>query len=102
MITPRGFKFLWAIDLIDADINIDGIQQVFFSQAIFFVPDGVEGYKAIGYSGRAAVLERAVQTVFGEPLGRARLELRSDLDDVWEKLDALEEEYFADPMVMLG
>jgi hypothetical protein len=95
---PRGLQLLWAIEEVDADIMKDGLVQVFETQTVHWLPDAVEAFQRIGSRGQAAVLERAVETVFGQPLGRADLQPVGDItDEVYEALDGLGDEYNDQP-----
>jgi hypothetical protein len=95
---PRGLQLLWAIEMVDTDIIKDGIQQVFETSTVQWIPDAVEAFQRIGSVGHVAVLERAIQTVFGQPLGRARLEPVDDMtDEVSEALELLGDEYNGQP-----
>lgn len=95
---PRGLQLLWAIEMVDSDIIKDGLQQVFETSTVEWISEAVEGFQRIGSLGHAAVLERAVETVFGQPLGRARLQQVDDVtDEIWEALDLLEDEYNDQP-----
>jgi hypothetical protein len=95
---PRGLQLLWAIEAVDADILKDGLPQDFETPTVHWLPDAVEAFQRIGSTGHAAVLERAVETVFGQPLGRADLQPVDDMtDEVYEALDRLGDEYNDQP-----
>lgn len=78
---PRGLQMLWAIEMVDADIVKDGIAQIFETSDVQWLPDAVEAFQRMGSPGHAAVLERAVETVFGKPLGQPRLQPVDDMTD---------------------
>lgn len=95
---PRGLQLLWAIEMVDSDIIMDGLPSVFETSTVQWVSDAVEGFNRIGSPGRATVLERAVETVFGQPLGRADLRRVDDMaDSVLEALERLGDEYNDQP-----
>lgn len=95
---PRGLQLLWAIEMVDTDIAKDGIAQVFETSDVQWLADAVDAFQRMGSPGHAAVLVRAVETVFGKPLGQARLQPVDDMtDEEAEALEGLEEEYHGQP-----
>jgi hypothetical protein len=87
---PRGLQLLWAIEEVDADIIKDGLAQAFETQTVHWLPDAVDAFQRIGSLGQAAVLERALETAFGQPLGRGDLQPVDDMtDEVYGALDGL-------------
>jgi Domain of unknown function (DUF4375) len=95
---PRGLQLLWAMEMVDADITKDGLQSVFETSNVHWIPDAVKAFQRIGSLGHAAVLERAVQTVFGQPLGRADLQPADEMaDEALEALERLGDEYNDQP-----
>jgi Domain of unknown function (DUF4375) len=95
---PRGLQLLWAMEMVDADIIKDGLQSVFETSTVHWIPDAVEAFQRIGFLGHAAVLERAVQTIFGQPLGQADLQAVNEMtDEAFEALECLGDEYNDQP-----
>jgi len=95
---PRGFQLLWAIEMVDAEIIKDGLPQVFETSTVHWIHDAVDAFQRIGTLGHAAVLERAVETVFGQPLGGADLQPVDDMtDQTFEALGRLGDEYNDQP-----
>jgi hypothetical protein len=55
---PRGLQLLWGMEVVDADVTKDGLQSVFETSTVQWIPDVVEAFQRIGSLGHAAVLER--------------------------------------------
>jgi Domain of unknown function (DUF4375) len=95
---PRGHQLLWAMEMVDAAIIKDGLQAVFETSTVHWIPDAVEAFRRIGSLGQVAVLGRAVEIAFGQPLGRADLQPVDEMsDEAFEALERLGDKYNDQP-----
>lgn len=92
---PRASGLMFATHLCQSEIYNGGFHQFFWNSTGVLAPEAVEGFREIGQSQIAALVESAME-LFGCPYPRDREERQRLLSQVPEgTLDALDEKFFA-------
>lgn len=100
MHAPPGFRYVFALWFVDADIKNGGIYQLYSNSTWCLIPDAVEGAEALRLSALAQVLREIIY--YYHRGGRSKLKRRLSADyftgirSDWSKtLAQLEDEFYA-------
>jgi hypothetical protein len=92
---PRVSGLMFAGHLCQSEICNGGLHQFFWNSTGVLAPEAVEGFREIGQSQIAALVESAMDLV-GSPYPRGREERQGRLSQIPKgTLDALDEKFFA-------
>ncbi len=94
----KVFSTIWAVE---AEVNNGGFSQYFLNTSAESAPFVVEALRIIGAPDTAAICERAIAVAFPSGLPESedaiRLAATEFPDEVLEKLEALDQEFFSYP-----
>jgi Domain of unknown function (DUF4375) len=92
---PRETGLVFAAHYCQSEVCSGGFEQLFWDPTGVLAPEAVEGFREIGLSQVASVIESAMN-VLGPPYPRERDERKSRLSEVPEgAFDTLDETFFA-------
>ncbi|MBM83765.1 MAG: hypothetical protein CMJ78_24680 [Planctomycetaceae bacterium] len=96
---PIGFKYIFSIDYVDADIRNGGIYQLHHNSTWHLILDAIEGTKVVGFDKLSETLREIL--FYYHRNGRSKMKKRipdnyfDDMPDNWDKdLDKLEGQYY--------
>ena len=94
----KVFSTIWAVE---SEVNNGGFSQYFLNSSAESAPFVVEALRIIGAADTAAICERAIAAAFPRGLPQSedaiRLAASEFPDEVLEKLEALDQEFFSYP-----
>ncbi len=97
--TPRPAQFLWAMRLLESEVNNGGFEQYFWNSSSTLADVALEAYEAIGAKRYSAFLQRAATIVGNESWRERRHKSNGDWRAYKQAcpplLDALDEEFYA-------
>lgn len=96
---PKSAQFLWAMHLLESEVNNGGFEQYFWNSSSTLAGVAVEAYRAIGADKYVDLVQRALTMVGNE----SWLTRRRSFDGDWRAyrkactpaLDALDNEFYA-------
>lgn len=98
---PKPQKIFSTVWMVEAEVNNGGFSQYFLNSSAESVPFVVEALQTIGAHATADICKRAIDTAFPAALpptvGRVRSEAAGFSDAILEKLESLDQEFFAYP-----
>jgi hypothetical protein len=99
---PRGFRFIYAVWLLDAEVNNGGFNQFFWNSSGQFAPEALEGLREIGATKHEELLKKAIQIHKDESAMIGKLKKKGTLEAFSEsykytKLNKLDDEYYKLP-----
>jgi hypothetical protein len=99
----RVFSAIWAVE---SEVNNGGFSQYFLNSSAESAPFVVEALETIGAPETAGICKRAIAAAFPSGLPRSREAIRSAAadfpDEVLEKLEPLDQEFFSYPHDLAG
>lgn len=97
--SPSGYRYLFALNHVDADIRNGGIYQLYSNSTWHLMPDAIEGANSFGCRKLGGVLKEIVYYYHRDGRSKLRRKLPQSFFDnmpsIWNKsLGQLEDEYY--------